>query len=118
MWSIIFPVSTLPLLGVLFLGHFKAKRANPGAYVSYFPKIGAMQIAKDLFWYLDVVGIFLLIALLALILVPFTLAGGAPEQWRQAKIIAPLVIGLCLVPAWIFWERWTKHPMVPFRVCH
>ncbi|KAL5356819.1 major facilitator superfamily domain-containing protein [Aspergillus floccosus] len=116
MFAIIFPVCALPLLGTLFFGHFKAKKSNPEAYLSSLPKVGALQFAKELFWYLDVVGVLLLIALLALILVPFTIAGASAEQWKTAKIIAPIVIGILLVPAWIFWERYSKHPMVPFHL--
>lgn len=65
---------------------------------------------------MDLVGIVLLIAVFALILVPFTLAGGYAEQWKQAKIIAPLVIGVFCIPVWIWWEQTCKHPMIPFRV--
>ncbi|GAB1215575.1 hypothetical protein ATERTT37_004766 [Aspergillus terreus] len=108
-------VCALPLLGTLLFGHFKAKRNSPEAYLSSLPKVGALQFANELFWYLDVVGVLLLIALLALILVPFTIAGASAEQWKTAKVIAPIVIGLLLVPAWIFWERYSKHPMVPFH---
>lgn len=68
------------------------------------------------FWHLDVIGIILLIAMLACILVPFTLAGGVTAQWKTAKVLAPLVIGILLTPVWAYWERTCKHPMLPFRV--
>jgi SIT family siderophore-iron:H+ symporter-like MFS transporter len=116
MFAIIYPVCTIPLLAVLFVGHFKARRANPQAYRFSLLDQGVGQFFIDLFWYLDVVGILLLIALLALILVPFTIAGGAVTQWKTAKVIAPLVIGVLCVPAFILWERWCPHPMVPFKV--
>ncbi|KAL4892421.1 major facilitator superfamily domain-containing protein [Aspergillus ambiguus] len=116
MFAIIFPVCAFPLLGVLFFGHFKAKRTNPDAYLSALPKVGILQSAKELFWYLDVVGVLLVIAMLALILVPFTIAGGYAEQWRTAKVIAPIVIGIILIPVWVFWEQYTYHPMVPFKL--
>lgn len=73
-------------------------------------------MAVELFWHLDVVGIVLLIAMLACILVPFTLAGGVTAQWKTAKVIAPLVIGFLLIPVWVYWEKTCKHPMVPFKV--
>jgi SIT family siderophore-iron:H+ symporter-like MFS transporter len=58
----------------------------------------------------------LIIAMLALILVPFTLAGGQSQSWRSAHIIAPLVIGLCLIPVFIMWERRAPHPLMPFNL--
>lgn len=116
MFAIIYPVCTIPLLAVLFVGHLKARRANPQAYKFSLLDQGVGQFFIDLFWYLDVVGILLLIAILALILVPFTIAGGAVTQWKTAKVIAPLVIGVLCVPAFIVWERWCPHPMVPFKV--
>lgn len=57
-----------------------------------------------------------MIGIFAMILVPFTLAGGFEAQWKTAKVIAPLVIGVLLIPVWIVWERKCQHPMVPFRV--
>jgi hypothetical protein len=78
--------------------------------------MGKSQLAVELFWHLDIVGNILLIAMLACILVPFTLAGGVTQQWKTAKVIAPLVIGVLLIPVWIFWERTCKHPMLPFNV--
>jgi SIT family siderophore-iron:H+ symporter-like MFS transporter len=65
---------------------------------------------------MDILGIILLIAVFALILVPFTLAKSNTDQWKQAKIIAPLVIGVLCIPVWIYWEKTCKHPMIPFGV--
>ncbi len=91
MWAIIYFVCALPLLGTLW---FTARRAqNSGALQSYktpFQQYGFGKLAIALFWQLDVVGIVLVIATFALILVPFTIAGSAKEQWKAGHIIAML----------------------------
>lgn len=102
----------------LYLVSRRAKKAGSlDAYKSPYQLLGFRQLAVGLFWQLDVVGIILLIAVFALILVPFTIAGGVELQWKTAKVIAPLVVGVLMVPVWIFWEMTCKHPMVPFKVC-
>lgn len=71
----------------------------------------------ELFWLVDLVGIFFIICIWGFILVPFTLAGGAKKTWGQAKIIAPLVIGFALIPFFIWWEQlWARHPLFPLRL--
>jgi SIT family siderophore-iron:H+ symporter-like MFS transporter len=65
---------------------------------------------------LDVIGIILVIAVFALILVPFNIADGNPDTWKKAHIIAPLVVGICCIPAFILWELKAPHPLVPFRL--
>lgn len=73
--------------------------------------------AVELFWTIDVVGILFVICIWGFILVPFTLAGGQRKTWSQAKIIAPLVIGVCLAPLFVIWEKnWARHPLFPFRL--
>ncbi|PYI01678.1 MFS general substrate transporter [Aspergillus sclerotiicarbonarius CBS 121057] len=117
MFAIIYPICTLPLLITLCIVHRRAKSNGALENIrSSFRTLGAWPLTKELFWYLDVIGIILLIAFLALILVPFTIAGGLASQWKTAKIIAPLVVGLCCIPAWVFWEKSCKHPMVPFKL--
>jgi SIT family siderophore-iron:H+ symporter-like MFS transporter len=117
MFAIIYPVCALPLITVLFLVHRRAKASGQlGSYKSSMELIGGRRLAVELFWHLDVIGILLLIAMLACILVPFTLAGGVTAQWKTAKVIAPLVIGILLIPVWAYWEKTCKHPMIPFRV--
>ncbi|KAE8137908.1 major facilitator superfamily domain-containing protein [Aspergillus pseudotamarii] len=117
MFAIIFPICTIPLFATLLVGHRKAKKANVETYQHPIRLLGVGKFAKELFWYLDVVGILLLIAFLALILVPFTIAGAAAEQWKTAKILAPLIIGLICLPLFVIWERsYARYPMVPFKL--
>ncbi|KAJ5096897.1 hypothetical protein N7456_007618 [Penicillium angulare] len=116
MFAIIYPVSTIPLLIVLWIVHRRAKASGQlESFKSSFELMGARKLTVELFWHLDVVGIILMIGVFACILVPFTLAGGVTSQWKTAKVIAPLVIGVLLIPVWMFWERTCKHPMLPFK---
>lgn len=58
-----------------------------------------------------------LIALLSLILLPFTLAGGESTTWGKPRIGVMLAIGLLCVPAFAVWEtKYAKFPAVPFHV--
>lgn len=117
MFAIIYPVCALPLITVLFIVQRRAKKAGAlESYKSSMQLLGKRQLAVELFWHLDIVGNILLIGMLACILVPFTLAGGVTSQWKTAKVIAPLVIGVLLIPVWIFWEKTCQHPMLPFKV--
>jgi SIT family siderophore-iron:H+ symporter-like MFS transporter len=109
-------VSTLLLVGMLFLAQHRASKAGHlAAYKTPFQQLG-WGLFKQLFWQLDVIGIILMIAAFALFLVPFTLAGGASETWKTAHIIAPLVIGVICFPIFAFWESRCKYPLIPFRV--
>jgi SIT family siderophore-iron:H+ symporter-like MFS transporter len=64
-----------------------------------------------------VIGIILLIIIFSGILAPFTIAGGKHEQWKQAKILAPLIIGIFCIPVWLFWEKYSaKSTLIPFKV--
>ncbi|BCS28624.1 putative siderochrome-iron transporter Sit1 [Aspergillus puulaauensis] len=114
MFTIIFPVCSIPLFLTLLYGHIKAKKIE--SYQGLLQIHGAQRFFVEIFWRMDLVGIVLLIAVFALILVPFTLAGGYAEQWKQAKIIAPLVIGVFCIPVWVWWEQTCKYPMIPFRL--
>ncbi|GCB27027.1 siderophore iron transporter 1 [Aspergillus awamori] len=117
MFAIIYPICTLPLLMVLYIVYHRAKKDGTVDHIaSSFRTLGVRRLAIELFWRLDVIGIILMIAFLAMILVPLTIAGGLDSQWKKAKIIVPLVLGLCCIPAWVVWERTCQHPMVPFKL--
>lgn len=117
MWCIIYPVCTLPLVFSLFIVSLRAKRAGfLDDYRSSFQVLGMRNFTLELFWLLDMVGIVLLCAVFALILVPFTIAGGVDTQWGTAKVIAPIVIGFLCIPVFIFWELKAPHPLIPFKL--
>ncbi|KAG6163562.1 hypothetical protein E4U51_005637 [Claviceps purpurea] len=116
MWAIIMPLCALPLIGSLMVVTRRAKRQGLlGNYTTAFKQLGFQNLAIELFWLLDVIGIILIIAVLDLILVPFTIAGGESSKWGEAHIIAPLVIGILCIPAFIFWELRAPHPLIPFK---
>ncbi|KAF9872375.1 major facilitator superfamily transporter [Colletotrichum karsti] len=115
MWCIIYPVCSLPLIISLIIVGRRAKRMGLlNSYQSSFHALGFKDFMIQLFWQLDVVGIILVIAVFALVLVPLTIAGGFDTQWREPHVIAPLVIGVCCIPVFVWWERKAKHPLVPF----
>ncbi|KAI5195195.1 ferrioxamine B transporter [Aureobasidium subglaciale] len=117
MWAIIYPICAMPLVAALFIASSRAKKAGALAnYQSPFQRDGFGSTLIALFWQLDVIGIVLMIAMFALILVPFTIAGGLSDTWGTAHVIAPLVIGICLIPVFALYERRAPHPLVPFHL--
>ncbi|KAF2827277.1 putative transporter [Ophiobolus disseminans] len=118
MWAFIIAGASVPLILSLWLPYRRIKNADRLVeHQSPFNKIGPRRLAVALFWHLDVVGILLLIIIFAGILVPFTIAGRNPDQWREAKVITPLVFGLFLIPVWLWWEhRWARASLLPFRL--
>lgn len=119
MWGIIIPVATLPIFVSFYIVGRRAKKQS----VVYAEHVHANMAAArrrpllflvELFWLLDVIGIVLLVALLALTLVPFTLAGGVKRTWQQPHIIAPLVVGVLCIPVFVLWELRAPKPLVPF----
>ncbi|CZT42643.1 probable SIT1-Transporter of the bacterial siderophore ferrioxamine B [Rhynchosporium secalis] len=122
MWCIIYPVCALPLMLALFLAGRRARKNGVlDSYKSPFQMLGGKRLATELFWQLDVIGIILLIAVFALILVPLTLAGGstavdATSKWHTAHILAPLIIGILCIPVFVVWEMKARHPLLPFHL--
>jgi hypothetical protein len=53
-----------------------------------------------------VTGIIIVTAAFALFLLPFSLATYAPQGWSTGYIIAMLVLGILLFPAFYIWERY------------
>jgi len=67
---------------------------------------------------LDIVGIILLIAIFAFLLVPLVADGGAAEGFNKRWLISLLIIGvIVLIPSWIRWEwRQGEDALVPLDV--
>ncbi|KAH8892395.1 MFS transporter [Thozetella sp. PMI_491] len=118
MWAIIYPVCALPLIISLWVvGRRARKQGVLDPYLSDQQMAGGYKsFLIDLFWRLDVIGIILVIAMFALVLVPLTVAGGFHDQWANAHVIAPLVVGILCIPAFILWELRAPHPLAPFSL--
>lgn len=117
MWCLILPIMSLPLIGILAWLQFKAHKTG---LLKNHPTVFGMHknlrsFIIELFWLLDVIGIILMIGVFILFLYPLTVAGGYSTQWKQARIIAPLVVGFCMIPVLILYEIWAPHPLIPFR---
>lgn len=123
-WGGVFPAASVPLLACIIHQRWSASRTEAWRRIKAAEKQQHAQrnLLLDIFWKIDVVGILLIICVFGFILVPFTLAGNktasyisSSTAWRQAHIIAPLVIGVCLIPVLIFWEwKVAKFPIIPF----
>ena len=116
-WSPIYVISSVPLLVGLYRvkGH-TIQAINDDYYYddrpSWFKRIGRKAI--EIFHHLDVIGLGLMIAALALILTPLTLAEGQSSRWRDPSIVIPLVLGLVSVLAFFRWETdGARHPFIP-----
>ncbi len=117
MWAIIYPIVIIPLLISLFVMNRRAHKSGQLAEISTpFQRLSFGEKMRELFWLLDVIGIILLIAVFALILVPLTLAGGFAAKWKAAHILAPLIIGFLCLPLFVLWEMRAPHPIVPLHL--
>ncbi|KAL2760198.1 hypothetical protein ACRALDRAFT_1059924 [Sodiomyces alcalophilus JCM 7366] len=115
MWCIIYPACAVPLILPLYIvGRRAARRGLLLHHKTPFQTLGWRKGWVDLFWRLDVIGIILLIAMFALILVPLTIAGGFEAQWSRAHVIAPLVVGICVIPFFFWWQTRSPHALVPY----
>jgi MFS family permease len=111
-WAIILPLVTAPILVILYRNQRKAK--NLGIYPeSPLRGQSLWAIVKQLFFELDVIGVILITAGFALVLLAITLAGYQKEKWREASIIVMLVVGfVCLVSAALWEYRFAAFPLL------
>ncbi|KAF2021173.1 MFS general substrate transporter [Aaosphaeria arxii CBS 175.79] len=119
MWSAIVTVCSIPLIVALFLPYRRIKKAGHLDIIkSPFKNLGPLKFITALFWQVDVLGIVLLIAVFGFILVPFTIAGHDKSQWKEAKVLAPLLIGFIIcIPTWLIWEHsYARYPMLQIRL--
>lgn len=114
MFAIMIPVSALPLIFTMVVLGRRAHRRNAELETGPSPfRLGSL---RHLFWELDVIGVMVLTAALAMTLIPLTLAGGQSTRWRDAGILAPVIIGFLLFPVFVFWESKVSQPMLPLHL--
>lgn len=117
-WTIILPVCFLPLALSLIINQRKAYRKGLIKPKHEGPMTSARVARgfKQFFYDIDTVGILLLSAGFALILIPLTIATKQQGGWNNPGIITMLVLGPICLLAFPFWEarkRLAPHPLVP-----
>lgn len=108
MLAILLPFSASFILFTLLWYQRKAK------------KIGIVSTQKlslyGFFSLVDAGGLFLLIAGFAMVLLPLTLAGTAPQAWKTPWIAAMIAVGGVLLIALPFYEKYMAvHPIMPLH---
>ncbi|KZF26214.1 MFS general substrate transporter [Xylona heveae TC161] len=114
-FSIITPVISMPLILSFVLGYRKAKRMG---LVS--PRGASGRTWLQSTWHyareFDAVGMLLIIAGWALLLLPFSLASSQAEKWRTGSIIAMIILGGLFLIAFVAWEKFfAPVSFLPFK---
>ena len=119
MFAIILPVVSIPTIACLLIAGRRAKRQGKLVGIKTLKETegGYKGLAVDLFWRIDIVGLILICAILSLILIPLTIAGGVSDKWGHADVIVMLVIGVVTIPFFALWElKFARHPVMPFHL--
>ncbi|KMU91572.1 siderophore iron transporter mirB [Coccidioides immitis H538.4] len=102
-FSIVLPLASAPVAGIFFQSRRKAME------LGYLAKKRSgrtlIQSIKHYFAGFDVIGMILLIAAFALILLPFSISTYQSANWKSPAVISMLVIGGCSLAAFVLWER-------------
>ncbi|KAL4899891.1 hypothetical protein BDW74DRAFT_188773 [Aspergillus multicolor] len=113
---IILPIVAAPLIITWEL----AKRKAAKEHRIEVKTRGDRSIAQSIWYHVvefDVIGITLMVGGLILFLTSFNIAGNETGQWRSAKIIAMMVVGFCVLVAFVAYERWgAPKPFIPYRL--
>ncbi|KIR38305.1 siderochrome-iron transporter [Cryptococcus deuterogattii 99/473] len=114
MWSIINTVLAIPFIAILFSWR---RRARHSTNVPHLPP--HTNIVDQLFHEYDLIGSCLLVASVALILIPLTLAKGVASKWTDDNI-AMICVGFGLLVLFIAWStpkrwrpKWLFAPRLP-----
>jgi hypothetical protein len=118
MFAILIPVSLSPLIITLYWAERKAKRL--GLINKNLIGQDASRPLTTQIWAfvqaLDLIGLILLGASVALILLPLTLSQTVHKGWDNPSIIVMIVIGVVLLFVFAFWDiKFASRPIMPGR---
>ena len=114
-FCVIVPILCLPFYLLLMANSIKATKQGvvTKRYSSRTPLQSFLYYCREF----DAIGLFLLTAGLALILLPFNLYSLQPLGWRSPLIICLLVFGVFLTVAFAAWERYfAPVKFIPFNL--
>ncbi|TIB99282.1 MFS general substrate transporter [Wallemia mellicola] len=116
--AILYIPATLPAILILFWNQRRARKAGIINYGDQPLTSGPWK--SRLYHFIvehDVVGLYLLIAVLCYIFLPIVLAGSsALVEWNSAYVPASMVVGgVVIFPALIYWEmKCASYPVIPY----
>ncbi|KAG9608440.1 major facilitator superfamily transporter, partial [Aureobasidium melanogenum] len=70
----------------------------------------------ETFQKLDPIGVVLTIAGVGMFCAALSSGDTAPHGWKTSYIIAMLIVGALLIVAFVFWELYYPHPLVPMSI--
>ncbi|TDZ48365.1 MFS siderochrome iron transporter 1 [Colletotrichum trifolii] len=116
MWAIVAPVVIGPLVGLFLWNQHKARVMGvieSRGSIRNFSLAKAKKFAIEV----DALGILILAAGMALFLLPFNIYSYQTEGWRSPMIIAMVVVGFCLIIAFVMWEKFfAPVTFIPFSL--
>ncbi|TPX09375.1 uncharacterized protein E0L32_009419 [Thyridium curvatum] len=120
MWAIVLPVTALPTIAIMVWMNRRAKRI--GLYAEHLSLFhgapsGAVGRVKHVFKQFDIIGALLLIAGLAMTLLPMTIAGrNNTNRWKQPSSIVLIIIGVLTFIGFLVWDgKFASNPIIPYR---
>ena len=119
MWAVILPVAFLPLALTLLLNQKRVQRLNMIRNKQPRRRYLLKDILRAVWYDLDLFGLILLSAAVALILVPLTFAVTSTDSWRNPGIIVMMSVGcFCLVlfPIWESSKRLAPKPLLSLHL--
>ena len=94
-----------------------SRRLTHKSSFASFKEMKAYSTFRQLLIDLDIVGILILSAAMALVLLPLTLAEKASGGWSNPYIISSIIVGMLLLifafPTWEARPDWAPHPLIP-----
>lgn len=120
MWSIILPVTAIPTIGIMVWMNRRAKKAGLlSEKISFMHGAapGPVGKVKHVGSQLDLIGALLLVAGLAMLLLPFTIAGrNNTDRWSRPSSIVLVIIGFLTFIGFLVWDgKFASNPIIPYR---
>ncbi|WVO17819.1 hypothetical protein L204_105517 [Cryptococcus depauperatus] len=117
MFAILVPVSLTPIIIALMWSQHKAAKQMRIKHSKPPVRKGFLITAKEACIDMDFIGLTLVAASLALILLPLGLAPKAAEGWKTPSIIVMIVVGGCLFPVFLWYEsKFPAKPIMPMEL--
>ena len=113
-FCIVVPVVVAPLCILFFWNHRKAKKAG---LLPPSTKRLTLETVKNYAIEVDLPGIIMLAAGMALFLLPFSLYSYQADQWRSPMIICMIIFGGLLIVGFVSYEKYlAKVTFIPFKL--